>query len=824
MDYKLEDLIDINLFQNLQDKLNSIYSFPSAIIDNEGNILTAVAWQDVCTKFHRKNRDCEKECIKSDQYILEHLHEANPAVSYTCPHGLIDNATPIIINGKHLGNFFTGQFFLEEPDLNFFKKQAKIYGFDETEYLDAVRKVPVWTKEKLIKYLDFIKGFIEIIAGIGLKNLKEKEINKALRKSEEQNRTILQTAIDGFWLTDYNGNIIDVNEAYCRMSGYCKPEILAMKISDLEAVESTEDVNKHMEKLLQVGEDRFFTRHRRKDGSVYDVEVSVKVVAELNNYIVVFLRDISERKKAEAELIEAKEKAEESERKLKESQAIAKLGSWELDVEKGLFTFTDNFYSIYHTNAKEMGGYQMSVHDYSSRFVHPDDASMVAEETNKAVETDDPDFSHYVEHRILYHDGGIGYIGVRYFVRKDKSGKTIKTYGVNQDITERKQIEIELLKAKDKAEESDRLKTAFLQNMSHEIRTPLNAISGFSGMLNKPSLSDEKRNSFVSIIQNSSKQLISIVSDILTISSLETKQEKINISKVCINNIIVDLLAIFKQQAQNQNISLYAKQQLSDKQSEIFTDKTKITQILSNLLSNALKFTHEGFIEFGYGLKTENEPVEIEFYVKDTGIGIKPEFHGKIFERFSQADISINKLYGGTGLGLAISKALVELLGGKIRVQSEIGKGSTFYFKFPYQPVDKIDIIPSSSKHTENIKTILVAEDEEYIFLFIEELLIDMNLKLIHAKDGRETIEILTSNPNIDLILMDIKMPIMDGHTAAKIIKEQKPDIPIVAQSAYALEHERAKYQEIFDDYITKPIDHEILIQKVMKYVYRNNL
>ena len=397
----------------------------------------------------------------------------------------------------------------------------------------------------------------------------------------------------------------------------------------------------------------------------------------------------------------------------------------------------------------------------------------------------------------------------------DANHQIIRSVVIFPDITERKQVEEELIKAKEKAEESDRLKTAFLQNMSHEIRTPLNAISGFSGMLNKPELSEEKRKSFVSIIQNSSKQLISIVSDILTISSLETKQEKTNIDKVGINNIIVELLAIFKLQALNQNISLYAKQQLSNKQSEIYTDKTKITQILTNLLTNALKFTHEGFIEFGYNLK-ENE---LEFYVKDSGIGIKSEYHEKIFERFRQADKSINKLYGGTGLGLAISKAFAELLGGKIWVQSELEKGSTFYFTIPYKPVNEIDKTTTPNKQIENFRTILVAEDEEYNFLFIEELLIDLDLKLIHGKDGKETIEISKTNPNIDLILMDIKMPIMTGHEAAKIIKELKPDLPIVAQSAYALEHERAKYEGIFDDYLTKPIEEDDLKQMVLKYI-----
>ncbi len=411
--------------------------------------------------------------------------------------------------------------------------------------------------------------------------------------------------------------------------------------------------------------------------------------------------------------------------------------------------------------------------------------------------------------------------------------KTMHFQIIYQDITDRKKAEDALLIAKKRAEESEQLKTAFLHNMSHEIRTPMNAICGFSSMLDRPNLSEDKRKSFTSIIINNSNQLLSIVNDILIISSVETKQEKINIQKICINNIIIDLLAIFKPQAHNQNISLFAKQELNDNQSEIYTDKTKITQILTNLITNALKFTHNGFVEFGYTLvetqniasllqQTQNiaSLQQIQFYVKDTGIGIKPDLLEKIFERFRQADISINKKYGGTGLGLSISKGFVELLGGKIWVESELDKGSTFYFSIPYNPVHEHIDINLSGEQSKTKTTILIAEDEEYNYLYIEELLIDLDLKLIHAKDGSEVVEICRSNPDIGLILMDIKMPNMDGHEAAKIIKKFLPNVPIIAQSAYALEHEIKKYTEnAFDDYITKPIDEEVLKQKVMKYI-----
>jgi len=386
-----------------------------------------------------------------------------------------------------------------------------------------------------------------------------------------------------------------------------------------------------------------------------------------------------------------------------------------------------------------------------------------------------------------------------------------------------------LIVLKEKAEESNRLKTSFLQNISHEIRTPLNAICGFSGMLSMPDLTDDKKNNFISIIQNSSNQLLAIVNDVLTISSLQNKQEKINIQEVCINEIIDDLHTIFNQQAKNQNINLVKKNGLTNNQSLIYTDRTKIIQILTNLLSNALKFTKMGEIEFGYivddvrtGRDLSLRDKSLQFYVKDTGIGINSEFHEKIFERFSQADKNIQTNYGGTGLGLSISKGFVELLGGKIWLNSEDGKGTTFYFTIPYKPISQIETTEILYPKFENRSTILVAEDEEYNFMYIEELLNRINLNIIRTKDGKETVEMCKSNPNISLILMDIKMPIMDGFEATKLIKEFRPNLPIIAHTAYALEQEIEFYSGVFDDYITKPTKKDELFQKLNKHISIN--
>ena len=428
MALKIQDLIDIEQFQMLQERLDEIYSFPSSIIDNEGNILTATAWQDICTKFHRQNSECLKECIKSDQYIISHLHEANPAVSYICPHGLVDNATPIIIEGVHYGNYFTGQFFLEPPDLNFFRGQAKRYGFDEQAYIEAVKKVPIWTQEKLNSYLFFIKGLIEVISGIGLKNLKEIETAERIKASEEQHRTILQTAMDGFCLIDLQGRIVDVNQAYCHMSGYDRQELLGMTLASLEATESVEDTAEHIRKVVERGYDLFETQHRRKNGQLYDIEVSVQYQSIGGGYFVTFFRDITERKRKETEL-------REGALRLQTVASAGNVGFWDWNL------LTDEVF--YSPEWKRQIGYDD--HEISNNFdewrthVHPDDLEQTLSTVMAFIEKPWPNYKS--EFRFRHKDGSYRWILAQASLIYDEQGKPIRMLGAHLDITERKGAE-----------------------------------------------------------------------------------------------------------------------------------------------------------------------------------------------------------------------------------------------------------------------------------------------------------------------------------------------------------------------------------------------
>jgi signal transduction histidine kinase/CheY-like chemotaxis protein len=382
-----------------------------------------------------------------------------------------------------------------------------------------------------------------------------------------------------------------------------------------------------------------------------------------------------------------------------------------------------------------------------------------------------------------------------------------------------KRESLHLMIAKQKAEESDRLKSAFLHNISHEIRTPLNAIIGFSALLTVPDNSLEEQTMYIESILKGSDQLLSIVNDIIDISSIEAKSANNQLSKVNLNSRIEKLCNQFMPVAAEKNISLIFKTAFSSERTEILTDQSKFDRILSNLISNAIKFTLKGQIILGYELKDS----EIEFFVSDTGIGIPSELHSKIFENFYQVEQSFDRLFEGTGLGLSICKALVGHLGGKIWLHSESGSGSTFYFTLPFvQPVPITDArtrAPESEKTSLPRQiTALVAEDDDINFSLIKSMLKTQNIKVIHAVNGIEAVEICRSQKNIDLIIMDIRMPGIDGYTASRQIREFRPDVVIIVQTAY-YEDKEAALKSGCNDFISKPFSKEQFISKIRENI-----
>jgi len=393
-------------------------------------------------------------------------------------------------------------------------------------------------------------------------------------------------------------------------------------------------------------------------------------------------------------------------------------------------------------------------------------------------------------------------------------------------IIERKSSEDKLRRAKERAEESDRLKTAFLTNMSHEIRTPMNAIIGFSNLLLKPDLPQERRSEYIEVIRNNTTSLLKIIDDIIDTARLEVGEIKIEEENFQVNKVIDELVISYVQELKKlkKDVEIITKKHVEDQNLTIRTDPYRVRQILSNLLSNSIKFVEKGFIEVGYVIRDK----KIEFYVKDSGIGIPAEKQSLIFDRFRQAEESYTRKYGGTGLGLSISKTLVNMLGGEIWLDSAVGKGTTFYFNLPFHPVENIIIDEKphllKQRTRQDLKnyTILVAEDVASNFELVKELLEITAAKVLWVKNGSEAVEKCKANEKISLVLMDISMPEMDGLTATKLIKEFRPTLPIIAVTAFARQEEKEKFlNEGCDDYIPKPLDEKQLLDSIYHLLHK---
>jgi PAS domain S-box-containing protein len=404
-----------------------------------------------------------------------------------------------------------------------------------------------------------------------------------------------------------------------------------------------------------------------------------------------------------------------------------------------------------------------------------------------------------------------------------KKGKYV-THSIARDISERKKVDVELIKSKELAEQSNLLKTAFLANMSHEIRTPMNGILGFASLLKEQNLSGEDQHTYINLIEKSGTRMLNLINDLIDISKVESGLMELSFTYTNLNNKLNFLYQFFKAEAGQKGLELIVESTITQKDAFVLTDQNKLFSILSNLIKNALKFTKTGSIKFGCELKGDN----YEFFIRDTGIGIAKEKRKIIFDRFMQADSSLSRGFEGAGLGLSISKAYVEMLGGEIWLESEVGVGSCFCFTLPVvkKPMTETAVsepIPHFADRDNLMKTILIAADDEDSMIYLSILVRNMDCKLLQAKSGTQAVEICRINPDIDMVLMDIKMPLMDGVTATKLIREFHPDLVVIAQTAYALETEKEKYGEIFNTYMTKPINAGELRQIINKYLVANS-
>jgi len=783
----------------------------SHILDEDGKNIIATISQDITNR-----RQSELALRKSESHLRTLVNTIPDLIWLKDTNGVFLSCNPM----------FERFFGASEPDIigktdyDFVdRKLADFFRDNDQKALEAGK--PTSNEEWVTfaddghrAFLDTIKspiydsdGTVLGILGIGRDITERMLAGEKLQASEKRFRAIFDQAPVAIALLDTQGHPIISNLRLTKMIGYSSDELAKMMFTEFTYPEDIDkDLNQFTDLIAgKISGYNIEKRYIHKNGTLIWANLYTTTLNDSNGLIqeiIGMVEDITEKKKIHNEIKFQADLINNVGQAVIATDLLGKVTYWNNAAEK-----------IYGWSSSEAIG--QNIVDLTPARQSNEQAIDILKKLS-AGKTWAGEF--YVRRK----DGSSFPALVTDTPILDSNGELTGIIGISSDITERKHAEMELIEAKEKAEESDRLKTAFLNNVSHEIRTPMNSIVGFSGFLNDPDLKPNKRQEFTDIIIKSSEHLLAIIDDIIRIASIESGQEKIQKNEININ-LICDLIKDqFSSKANEKNVTLSLIPGLTGDEADIITDATKLTQILTNLIGNALKFTHQGYINYGYKLKNS----QLEFYVEDSGIGIPLDMQEKVFDRFRQIETTATRNFGGSGLGLSISKAYVEILGGKMWLTSEMGKGSVFYFTIPYKKTNpkKLPDIPSVKGldfEFKTTKTVLIAEDEISNFILLEEMLLDSGINIIRAVNGLEAVRLCQLNPNIDLVLMDIKMPEMDGYEATKRIKEFKPDLPIIAQTAYITEADRVKALACgCSDYISKPISKRLLLSKINEQLH----
>lgn len=653
-----------------------------------------------------------------------------------------------------------------------------------------------------------------IIEGIAIDITKQKLTENELKISEEKYRLIVERANDGIEITQ-NDKIIYTNNRFAEILGYKLDELKNISFSKIFSKQGKLDLKQRQHKR-ENGEllpNYYETTFVGKNGELIDVDVNYQII-DFHGKPATFaiIRDITERKKTEEALRQSEKKYRDLFEKSEDAILI---------IHNGKFTDCNQaaVKMLRYNNKNEF----LNTHPSELSPEKQADGKSSLTKANEIMKMALENGSCRFEWNHKRSNGEVFPVEVLLTaVSIDEKDQILHT--VWRDITERKKAEENIRAALEKAEESDRLKSAFLANMSHEIRTPMNGIMGFARLLRKKDLSGEKQEKYLDVIEKSSERMLNIINDLIDISKIESGQMELHSQNMNLNEVIAFIQSFFEPECASKGLELISSFTLPNDHAIIISDRDKLEAILINLLKNAIKFTHHGKINFGY----EQNGDKLVFFVDDTGIGIPENKQKQIFDRFVQADSSMTKPYEGAGLGLSISKAFVEMLGGNLELRSKVNSGSRFYFSIPYvTPVEKSDqgINLKENENNTSLKLskhdlkIIIAEDDEPSFLYLNILMQAFCKTIIHARNGAECVELCKTHKDVDLILMDVKMPLMGGYEATKSIRTFNQNVVIVAQTAYAFKDDQNKIIESgCNDYITKPIQEDDLRKLIDKY------
>ena len=638
------------------------------------------------------------------------------------------------------------------------------------------------------------------------------------RKLQEDKIRTLSSAVEqspvSVVITDTNGNIEYVNPKFSQITGYSSDEAINKNPRILKSNTKTKDDYRQLWETISSGHEwhgEFL--NIKKNGESYYETASISPVFSENGQIAHYIavkEDITSRKKDEIQI---------------------KTLSTALEQSPSMIVITNKIGKIEYINTKFKVFLQYTTDEILGKYPRIFNPKHHTKESyHKMWETLQAGLVWQSEFRNRKKDLTEFWENVTISPLIGPDGLTSNYIIINEDITDKKQMISDLIEAKEKAEESDRLKSAFLANMSHEIRTPMNGILGFAGLLEDPGLSGDEQREYIDIIEKSGARMLNIINEIVDISRIESGLIEVTNSETNIDEQIEDVYDLLYLEAESKGIKLAFKNSSPKPKTVIKTDREKLYAILINLVKNAIKYTDNGSVEFGYTVETVYAPSLLTFYVKDTGIGIPINRQRAIFERFIQADILDVQARQGAGLGLSIAKAYVEMMGGKIWVESELGKGSTFYFTIRSQAKsEKItevkinELIVQEENLTNPVESgpkILIVEDDEASERYLTKVISKISTKILNVSTGNNAIEICRNNPDIDLVLMDIRLPGMNGYEATGHIRQFNKDVIIIAQTAFGLVSDREKSLEAgCNDYISKPIKKDDLLALIHSYI-----
>ncbi len=652
---------------------------------------------------------------------------------------------------------------------------------------------------------------------VAVKNVLQLKDEKFKQQQAQLQLQILSNAVNhapsSIIITDQTGNIQYVNPKFEQVTGYTANEVIGKNPSILNSGYQPKEFYDDMWETLNAGNEwTGLFKNRKKNGEEIWENASISSIKNKKGDIQHFVavkEDITDK-------VLMQEALEENELKYRSLVEDINDVLFELDI--------DGFYTYISPVITGLTGFpqQEYIGNHILDFVHPADLSKVKKDFNDLKD----DKKYPSEYRMVKNDGT--FIWIRSSSKLIyKTDTLIGIRGIAHNISKYKEFETELIQSKEKAEESDRLKSAFLTTMSHELRTPLNGIIGFGQLINE-STQDEDTKEYSEIISKSGHRLLGIIEDMFDISIIESGEVTIEEEKECIKELINTIFEFTKQELKEENkTNIEAKMDFDPVLNSfcLESDIAKLKQVFTKIVKNAIKFTKTGSICIGAFLDKDEE---INFYVKDTGIGIANDKKHLVFERFIQLDDSNTREFGGVGLGMHLSAKIMELLNGKIWFESDEGRGTTFFFTVPgiikkknneYVTYNIDSDSDSDSTDIQNI-TILVAEDEEANFYLLDEILKTKHYKVLRAQNGLEAVWKVKDYPDIDLVLMDIRMPQMDGVEAAARIKEIRPALPIIALTAYAFAETREKImKQNFVDYFSKPIERIRLLEAIKKHI-----